>query len=104
MKYPDPLHLRLAGNQHDTFFQQVYAETREDLQGLDSNDAVIAQLIRMQYQAQKQGYQQDYPDANYYVIEWQGEACGRLILYQRLGFKKAKQQSENPLYQTLRYF
>ncbi len=127
---------------------------------LDSDDTVIAQLIRMQYQAQKQGYQQDYPDADYYVIEWQGEACGRLILdqrktqlqvvdiavlkqrrnhgigsaifnylqqqsrakqqilylnmnpnnqglkrfYQRLGFKKAKQQSENPLYQTLCYF
>ena len=61
------------------FLRQVYASTRKmELDLTDWGDEQKTQFITMQFEAQHQHYQQHYSDAEFYVIEVDGNDIGRL--------------------------
>lgn len=47
---------------------------------LDADNDFIESLIEMQFQAQRQGYGDQHPDAMYFIVEVHGEPIGRLTL------------------------
>lgn len=74
------LRLRLATAADAPCVETLYASTRDDLRAVASDPAIIDLLISMQHRAQMAGYRSTYPDAEYLMIEWQGEAIGRVVI------------------------
>ncbi len=63
------------------FMQAVYASTRADEMALVPWTAELkAAFLDMQFQAQAVSYSNDYPRAEYYVIERAGRPAGRMIV------------------------
>ena len=82
-KNSDPITMRPVCIDSDTsFLHRLYTESREDLQCLDTNDSVIKQLINTQYHAQLFSYHTQFPQADYWLIEYESSPCGRLIISQ----------------------
>jgi ribosomal protein S18 acetylase RimI-like enzyme len=76
-----PLALRTATPADQPLLLQVYASTRAaELATVDWSPEQKATFCEMQFQAQQQHYHQHYPTAEYYVLEHQGEAVGRLYV------------------------
>ena len=66
------------------FLYEVYASTRaEELAVTGWDDAQKEQFLRMQFNAQHQYYQGQYPDALYQVILWKDLRVGRLYVHRR---------------------
>jgi GNAT superfamily N-acetyltransferase len=73
--------LRTAVRDDTEFLASVYASTRmEELTATDWNDARKAEFCRMQFTAQDTHYRQNYPTAEYSVIDFSGEPVGRLYV------------------------
>jgi ribosomal protein S18 acetylase RimI-like enzyme len=65
------------------FLRQVYACTRDDELALLAWDAPMREaFIGMQFNAQQQHFQAQYPDAQQWLIDQAGEPTGRLWLHQ----------------------
>lgn len=77
---PAPLRLRAADGADQPFLDALYPSTREDLAAMPVEPAFLAQLMKMQQQAQAQGLRTMYPRAAYFVLEREGVAIGRLVL------------------------
>lgn len=60
--------------------ETLYASTRDDLRAIASDATTVELLISMQHRAQMAGYRSTYPDAEYLMIEWQGETIGRVVI------------------------
>ena len=60
--------------------ETLYASTRDDLRAMASDATTVKLLIAMQHRAQMAGYRSTYPDAEYLMIEWQGETIGRVVI------------------------
>ena len=81
MQPPTSITLRAATIDDDGFMRAVYASTRaEEMKLVDWTDEQKSAFVEMQFQAQKKSYQNDYPDAQYFVILQDGNDAGRLIL------------------------
>jgi len=66
------------------FLYRVYASTREEeLAQTDWTAEQTEAFLRMQFQAQHDYYQQNWPDARYDVILQDGEPIGRLYVDRR---------------------
>jgi len=77
LQLPNGLQLRPRGPTDETFLEQLYQSTREDLQALGpAADA----LIQLQYQAKTQSYRQTYPQAIELVLEKHHQAVGQVTL------------------------
>lgn len=64
------------------FLQQLYASTRADEMRPSGWPAEqIAAFLLMQFNAQHQYYQTHFPDGEFFVVERQGQAIGRLYLF-----------------------
>lgn len=64
------------------FLQHIYATTRAGEMSHSGWPAEqVAQFLAQQFNAQHQYYQAHFPDAEFYVIERQGQAIGRLYLF-----------------------
>lgn len=74
------LNVRPEAGQDKDFVERLYRSTREDLLQLGLAEALIDNLIRMQFQAQQTGYRMQFPDADYAIVEKKGEAIGCLII------------------------
>jgi ribosomal protein S18 acetylase RimI-like enzyme len=73
--------LRLAQPQDEWFLFQVYASTRADEMALVPWTAEQKQsFLRMQFNAQRQSYALDYPDAAWQIIVKAEVPIGRLIV------------------------
>lgn len=80
MNINDPdLNIRPQIEQDMAFLERLNRSTRQDLLQLGLADALIDNLIRMQFQAQQTGYRMQFPYAEYAIIEKDGEAIGRLV-------------------------
>jgi ribosomal protein S18 acetylase RimI-like enzyme len=78
------LTLRPATAVDDPFMQQLYATSRDyEMALLPWDDAQKEAFLTMQYHAQRQGYQLQYPHAEWQIVLWQGEPIGRLIVETR---------------------
>ena len=72
---------RRIGEADLPFLAALYASTRqEELAPLPWSAAEKAAFLQMQFQAQHAHYMQHYPDADWLIVEQQGDAIGRLYL------------------------
>jgi ribosomal protein S18 acetylase RimI-like enzyme len=75
--------LRPVTPDDEVFLLQVYASTRaEEMALVPWSDEQKQAFLRMQFDAQRQSYRQQFPDAEYSVILRDGIAAGRLIVEQ----------------------
>ena len=78
------MNLRPAIKDDAAFFERVYAGTRSDELALtDWTGEQKAQFCRMQFDAQDRHYREQYPAAEFSVIERDGGAVGRLYVDRR---------------------
>lgn len=73
------LHVRLAAEQDLDFLKKLYRSTRDDLLQMGLPEAVIDNLLDMQFRAQLGGYRTQFPHARHCLVEKHGEAVGSLI-------------------------
>jgi GNAT superfamily N-acetyltransferase len=77
----DSPRLRAATPDDEQFLRAVYASTRaEELARVPWSDAQKRAFTDMQFAAQDADYRRHYPDAQYSIIEVQGEPAGRLYV------------------------
>ncbi|MDY0050598.1 MAG: GNAT family N-acetyltransferase [Halothiobacillaceae bacterium] len=74
------LAIRRARPSDEPFLTSLYRESRDDLRLLDADDEFIDGLIDWQYECQRTGYGEMFPNALYFVIEVQGSKAGRLVV------------------------
>jgi len=73
--------LRPAGIDDTEFLFQVYADTRaEELAPVPWTDEQKEAFLRQQFAAQDAAYRDNYPDAEFSIIEGDGVPIGRLYL------------------------
>ena len=76
-----PVALRISSPEDHDFMLQVYASTREDeMRLVDWDDAQKQAFVQMQFEAQRQHYIITFPEAQYFVIEQEGQPIGRMIV------------------------
>jgi GNAT superfamily N-acetyltransferase len=76
--------LRAAVPGDRPFLERVYASTREDeLRLVPWSDEEKRAFVRQQFTFQDLHYRQEYTDAAFLVIEWDGRPVGRLYLDHR---------------------
>jgi len=74
-------HLRAAREDEAALLLAIFAAGRQtELDLLPFNPEKKAQFLRMQFQAQAQAYRSRYPQADYQLIEWEGQVIGRLLV------------------------
>lgn len=75
------LSLRPVSPDDEVFLVQVYASTRaEEMALVPWSEEQKQAFLRMQFDAQRESYQQQFPDAEYHVILQDGVGAGRLIV------------------------
>jgi len=80
----DAIAFRAATPDDVPFLRTLYHTTRSDeMQVLPWTDEEKAVFLDMQFSAQKQHYEDFYPDCQFLVIELEGEAIGRLYIDRR---------------------
>lgn len=76
----DDVTLRPVSLPHDIeFLQQLYFSVREDLAGLFEKGKQLDQMLMMQFEAQRQAYEHEYPNASHDIVLLRGQRVGRLI-------------------------
>ncbi|MGZ5008851.1 MAG: GNAT family N-acetyltransferase [Methylobacter sp.] len=84
MPSPD-FHLRSVQEHDQEFIDRLYRSTREDLLILPMDPVFIDNLIRSQQQVHALGVQQNYPNAQTKILEFQDQARGRMIFEHAAG-------------------
>jgi ribosomal protein S18 acetylase RimI-like enzyme len=80
----DSITLRPVAEGDESFLYQVYASTRqEELAPVPWTEAQKAAFLRMQFEAQRRHYRENYPDAAFLVILRGGRPAGRLYVDRR---------------------
>jgi len=65
----------------ESFLFELYASTRvEELAGLNWPEPARAAFLTMQFQAQRQGYRQAFPDAEFSILLRAGRPIGRQVV------------------------
>jgi GNAT superfamily N-acetyltransferase len=83
-RLPQSLGFRPAGDADLPFLCALYASTRADEMSLvDWPDAQKNAFLTMQFEAQHHYYREQFPAAEYLVVERDGEAIGRIYLDRR---------------------
>ncbi len=77
---PSRLSLRAANAADHEFLLELYGSTRADLGLLPLDEDQRDALVRMQFHAQDMHYRQTNPNADYSVVEIDGQAAGRLYV------------------------
>lgn len=73
--------IRQAETAHEPFLEAVYADSRRDeLAPFGWSREQEDAFFKMQFQMQSRAYQMQFPDADYYIVELDGEPVGRLIV------------------------
>jgi len=74
---PPELHLRPQRDGDHGFLAGLFASTCEDLRRIDAAPEFVEELIEMQFRAQREGYGAQFPNAMYFIVEWQDQPVGR---------------------------
>src|SRR2546426_7565136 len=80
---PPDLSLRPMVAQDLPFLYRVYASTRPDILMLPWDEPQKQALLEMQFHAQHSYYQQQFPDADYLIVERSLQPIGRLYVDRR---------------------
>lgn len=73
--------IRPETSQDKDFLARLYRSTREDLLQTGLPENMLNNLIAMQFNAQQASYRNRFPDADYAVIEKDGDAIGCMITH-----------------------
>lgn len=81
---PSEIQLRPAVDADLEFLYEVYASTRTEELAVTGWDAVQKeQFLRMQFRAQHVYYHDQWPNAAYQVVSWEGRPVGRFYVDRR---------------------
>lgn len=80
MPLPNGLHVRPSTASDQPFLNSLYKSTRDDLNQIDAEDDFIVHVKEMQQEAQTVGYEDSFPNAMHFMIEYHGERVGRIVL------------------------
>jgi len=73
--------LRSEGPEDESFLLELHASTRqEELEALGWPAAMRESFVRLQFNAQQQGYRAAFPRAQFAIILAAGQAVGRIVL------------------------
>lgn len=73
--------LRPQHSTDHTFIQHLYASTRAtEMSACGWPPEAVSEFLRQQFQLQLHHYQEHFPDAEFWLIEQNGQAIGRLYL------------------------
>jgi GNAT superfamily N-acetyltransferase len=73
--------LKQGGPDDDPFLKELFHEVHApEFSSLDLAPAMLAQLLDLQYRAQKHGYTSQFPAAEDSIILVEGEYAGRLLV------------------------
>lgn len=75
----ESLYIRPETPQDQAFLARLYRSTRDDLRMLPIT--VLDGLLTMQFQAQQNSHRQQYPGADYCIVELDGEPVGCLAVH-----------------------
>ena len=75
-----PLNARLVHASDQTFLDILYRDRRADLLAIPLAPAAVQQMIAMQQMSQAMGIRETYPNAQHWLLLWDGEALGRLVI------------------------
>jgi ribosomal protein S18 acetylase RimI-like enzyme len=77
--------LRPATSDDEMFLEELYGDTRAaELTLVDWSDAQKREFVHMQFTAQSRCYRENYPDAEFRIIEVDGQPAGRLYVEPRV--------------------
>ncbi len=83
-RLPQSIGFRPATDAELQFLRDLYASTRtEEMSVLDWPEAQINTFLTMQFEAQHQYYREQFPSAEYLVVEQDGDSIGRIYLDRR---------------------
>lgn len=83
-RLPDAIRFRDANDNDLPFLFTLYASTRvEELALVDWSSDQKAAFLRMQFEAQHRYYHQQYPDADFLVVQQEDIDIGRIYLHRR---------------------
>ncbi len=80
LELPAGLHVRPSAESDQTFLLELYQSTRTDLDLLETSQDFILELKTSQYKAQTNSYQEQFPNAMFFTIEYYGQAIGRAVV------------------------
>lgn len=73
--------IRRAETADEPFLEAVYADSRRDeLAPFGWSREQEDAFFKMQFQMQSRAYQMQFPDADYHIVELEGEPVGRMIV------------------------
>jgi len=75
-----PIKLRLATAEDTAFLQRLFASTRDEFKMVITDESQFAALISMQFNFQKQQYQDGYPSGRDDIILLHDEPIGRIFV------------------------
>ena len=80
----DGLSVRRENSDDREFLERLYASTRaQEMSVVDWSQDARTAFLRQQYEAQHTHYRQHYSDAEFWIVELEGSAAGRLYLQLR---------------------
>jgi GNAT superfamily N-acetyltransferase len=83
-RLPESIRFRKAVDADLPFLFTLYASTREDeLAQVDWSEEQITAFLRMQFEAQHLFYHEQFPDAEYLVVQQYDIDIGRIYLHRR---------------------
>lgn len=77
---PKGLHIRPSASSDKPFLERLHRSTRSDLQALDADREMVESLIEMQYEAQTEGYGDQFPNAMYFIVEKHHQPIGKATI------------------------
>ncbi len=77
---PNGLNLRFAEGKDQSFLHSLYRSTRHDLLLMHQDAELVDAIIAMQFEAQTQGYAQQFPEAIYWIVELNNKCIGKVAV------------------------
>lgn len=78
---PEPLALRDITPDDQLFLDALYISSREDLLQINADPEIVLQIIKQQQQVQTAGIRDVYPGSQHFIITYDGQAIGRVVLH-----------------------
>ena len=76
-----PIMLRPAQPDDAAFLFELYADTRRaEMEAWGLDDAMLDQMLRMQFTGQQGSYRAQFPQADHHIIVHEGRPAGRILI------------------------
>lgn len=77
---PGGIRLRMTRPSDRPIERRIHDANRQDLYLIDREADFVQSILDLQFRARDQGYGEQFPDAQYYMIEKSGDVVGRLVV------------------------